>query len=1832
MNKKYAIALVIFLCACVSSFGQGSETFTSLNAPIGTYANGSYTGDNGLVWTYDGARRVTGTYNITGASIGFGTTATGTRNVEATSDANGVGDLTYSVSRYFTGGSASDRSIEVYVDGVLYDSYTLAAEGPVYTRSFTANETGAVSIEFRSVGSRQIVIDDVSWTAAVVSDPNLSITGTTDHGSSCLSTAATTIEYTIDNDGIIPATGITVVSDDPQFVVSNLSSTVIAASGDATFDVTFTASSLGAQGAEITVTSSVVTSNSPTIDLTGTGINAPTITTQPTNQSEVIPNTATYSVVASNATSYQWQVDEGSGWNDVTDGSGDTTNTYITDTTDDSMNGYQYRCVVTNSCGSINSNAATLTLIYGSPSNAQSLSGCFLDTSTSLTWNDPATPPTGGYVIFAIEGTTDPITPPNDASTYTANPNYNAAPFETPATLGKVVYKGNGTNASITGLTEGQTYSFRIFAYNGETLTGWSNGTSGGSNLEDIAQGDVRNFVPIPLTNQVTLNWLNPLPTSCWDDILIVANQGAVVFAPSGNGAAYTANSVYSGPNQVIYKGSANSVAVTGLTNGVNYCFRAFIRRGTTWTNGVEICAVPSLTYCASNGDGTDGYLTLVRNVEFNTINNASSNTDNDYSDFTGISTTVTLGETYNLDIRVNTDGLFTTTTMVWIDWNNDGDFSDSNEDYDLGPAYNAVDGSTDNSPLAVEIPTNAVIASTRMRVSTKYDNPIDAPTPCETGFDGEVEDYTINIVQPVNAEINIKGNNISIPNGFNAPYGLNNTLYGLQTLLTTSPAKTFEIQNIGVANLNLTGAPLVEITGANAGDFSVSVQPSGATIATNVIRTFQITFTPTADGVRTATVSIANSDSDENPYTFDIQGTGQCSGTFTSSLWPIEGPENTEVTITSATDLTGATATVNGITMAIVSTTASELVVLVPVGATSGNLNVVFSNGCTSTNAFTVIDTLISGCETATGAVIPPDLFITELSDATSGSSSLIEIFNGTAASIDLSDYSIRVFNNGSASPSTTANLAGTLAPGGLHVISIGTTSCDLSGNGLMGGLPDQTFNSAGGINFDLNSSDMIQLYNSTTTTVIDVFGVFGSNNWANGLGIGGDGVNYRRQNTATNLPSTTFDINDWDEIDWTSCGDSDYSNFGLYDFSLGIPPSVSVLNAPMFNCLSAIQLSVTGTEGVIGGLGLVYQWYYLVPNTANFVVVPDNADFDNVTSPMLDVLDPISYENYQFYCQLRENGASCYTASNSVKFDVPRTEWDGFVWSDGAPTLSSFAVINGDYNTSIANLQACNLTINAGNTLTVSNSSFVEVQNNVISNGDINISTRGNFVQRGIGVLAGSFSASGTTTVSKTTSNFFDDGVNYHYTYWSSPVVSANIVGMFPNPVGSRRYYFDTSNYLDTDGDDIDDTTPYDWQVASGSMDLGTGYAVTATTPPSFPYNNTAVFSGDFNTGDITKSIVVNGFAGDNDWNFIGNPYPSAIDFNDLHSTNSTIIEGAAFLWSQSAPPDIVNPGNEVFNFNTSDYAIISAGSGNTAGGAVGLPPNDFIPSGQGFFVRGLAAGTLTFDNSMRMADATSNTIFFEANNQNATIGEDETEDSMPNRLWLDLTSDNGVFNQILIAYVEGATNGIDSWSYDVPRNMSTGTYANLYSLINATATKFAIQGKTPESLNLEEVIPLGINTSIDVATVYKISIPKIEGAFLEETPIYLKDNLLNTIHNLKDSDYSFTSSVGTFNDRFEIVFTEDSLSNSGNTLSSNDLTIIERTNGKVWFKVTGAIVMDTIEIIDLQGRTIYNFEVTNNANAVYDLSALSNATYIAKVTLDDGRVIIKKDVKRF
>lgn len=140
------------------------------------------------------------------------------------------------------------------------------------------------------------------------------------------------------------------------------------------------------------------------------------------------------------------------------------------------------------------------------------------------------------------------------------------------------------------------------------------------------------------------------------------------------------------------------------------------------------------------------------------------------------------------------------------------------------------------------------------------------------------IDDVAMTTTLSSTPEINIQGAGNNIVHDAtltNTPSVTNDTDFGnVSTPGMTSDANTFTIQNTGTGTLNLTGGPLVSISGAHAGDFTVTTAPPSS-VAASGSTTFIITFNPSAIGLRTASVSIANNDSNENPYTFNIQGNG---------------------------------------------------------------------------------------------------------------------------------------------------------------------------------------------------------------------------------------------------------------------------------------------------------------------------------------------------------------------------------------------------------------------------------------------------------------------------------------------------------------------------------------------------------------------------------------------------------------------------------------------------------------------------------------------------------------------------------------------------------------------------------------------------------------------------------------------------------------------------------------------------------------------------------------------------------------------------------------------
>lgn len=469
--------------------------------------------------------------------------------------------------------------------------------------------------------------------------------------------------------------------------------------------------------------------------------------------------------------------------------------------------------------------------------------------------------------------------------------------------------------------------------------------------------------------------------------------------------------------------------------------------------------------------------------------------------------------------------------------------------------------------------------------------------------------------------------------------------------------------------------------------------------------------------------------------------------------------------------------------------------------------------------------------------------------------------------------------------------------------------------------------------------------------------------------------------------------------------------------------------------------------------------------------------------------------------------------------------------------------------------------------------------------------------------------------------------------YVYWSSPVANFNISNIVSPYSFGAIYTWNTTIPNSNAGWGT-------WQNFSGTMVTGKGYI--ARSPGTAPFNNTTfnVLSGSFtgvpNNGNITVPIErgpdqntathygTNGTQITNlsdNWNLLGNPYPSAIRASQFLFDNNTKIEGNVRLWTHGQLPTniVASPfyGSFISNYSPGDYLTYNfTGTSCCPAAASDL----FIGAAQGFFVQmvdgpAVAAAanvTVGFTNSLRSATY-SNSTFYKMQNSTISASSDITNIER-NRIWLDLVNPNNQTDRTLFGYIENATMGTDSF-YDCVTQNTGGTL--IYSLIDDT--KFSIQGRAlPFDINDE--VPIGLN--IPTQGNYKIAIAGVDGFFTSQN-IYLKDNLLNIIHDIRVSPYEFTTSTGMINERFRVIYINNAL---GNPDLSFDNTIKVMTDNEVAVSSSN-LNMESIDVFNLLGQKLNTY---TNINANYTiLSGLhkNNTTLFLKIKLDTGETVTKK-----
>jgi hypothetical protein len=266
--------------------------------------------------------------------------------------------------------------------------------------------------------------------------------------------------------------------------------------------------------------------------------------------------------------------------------------------------------------------------------------------------------------------------------------------------------------------------------------------------------------------------------------------------------------------------------------------------------------------------------------------------------------------------------------------------------------------------------------------------------------------------------------------------------------------------------------------------------------------------------------------------------------------------------------------------------------------------------------------------------------------------------------------------------------------------------------------------------------------------------------------------------------------------------------------------------------------------------------------------------------------------------------------------------------------------------------------------------------------------------------------------------------------------------------------------------------------------------------------------------------------------------------------------------------------------------------------------------MASGQGFGVKALGTGTVTFNNSMRVTGS---------NNDFRT-----PENSDRQRIWLDLKNDAyGLSSNMLVAFTRGATDAFER-KYD---SRKLDTPISLFSVIKSNEM-LAIQGRSSFSEN--QVVQLGFSTQIEEKQSYTISIRELEGEIISNTTVYLEDKLLNTITNLSKENYTFISNVAEQKERF-VLFFKNNRSSLGVEEESLQAISIYPNPFQTTININSPNVFFTeYSVIDMQGRLLIKekFEATNSKTI--QVSELSNATYFVRIFTENGTLtkqLIKK-----
>ncbi len=508
------------------------------------------------------------------------------------------------------------------------------------------------------------------------------------------------------------------------------------------------------------------------------------------------------------------------------------------------------------------------------------------------------------------------------------------------------------------------------------------------------------------------------------------------------------------------------------------------------------------------------------------------------------------------------------------------------------------------------------------------------------------------------------------------------------------------------------------------------------------------------------------------------------------------------------------------------------------------------------------------------------------------------------------------------------------------------------------------------------------------------------------------------------------------------------------------------------------------------------------------------------------------------------------------------------------------------------------------------------------------------------------------------------------FWYNYWSSPVGTVGATALGNNNSSSNNANntpFNVAMLQDGTGAAIEFTsafdevgkvsnkwlysfqnglTYYDWVALTPASAIAPGVGYTQKGTGNTGTEQEYIFNGKPNNGTIlVQADDVDSDSGNESQQdvtltttLIGNPYPSALDAEQFIRDNidfdnggaNPIIQGTILLWEQWAGNShwlaeyeggygYINLTGTARAYQHPDISI--ANQTQTLGIKT---PTKFLPVGQGFFVEVINDGDIEFNNGQRIfkKESENQSVFFrnsQAQYAN-TIEEETTEGDGMQVIKLEFAASNGATRRFVLGFSNETT---DDFDYGYDGGLITETQEeDMTSLFQGK--QLAIQAFSTITEDKE------VNLNLKVSGNYNYSIKSVELSNIAESQdIFLRDNLNNTYFDLKSGQaYEFTSEVGEFSNRFDVVFKQSETLNNDIFETNNVIIYINNLENKLFVKHLDQTPTNLV-LTNMLGQTVKTFAITDIVtleNGLY-VGDLGSGVYLVNLTLENNMRLSKK-----